>query len=69
MTGVDNLTITLAPVRSVRHVNLNQPSMQMHSMYSNDIESTLECDTYTDTCCIGRHTLILNDYDRPVTVY
>ena len=69
MTGTANLKMTLAPVRSVRHVKLTQSRMQMHSMYSNNIESTLECGTYTDTCYIGRHTLILNDYDRPVTVY
>ena len=24
---------------------------------------------HANTLCIGRHTLILNDYDIPVTVY
>ena len=43
--------------------------MRISSMYYNDIESTFEFDTHADTCCIGRHTLILNDYDKPVTFY
>ena len=41
----------------------------MSSMYYNDIGWTLECDTHADTCCKGRHTLILNDHDIPGTVY
>ena len=66
---MSNLNMTLAPVSSVRHINLDQPSVRMSSMYSNDIESTLERDTHADTFCIGHHALILNDYDGPVTVY
>ena len=69
MTGMANLTMTLACVSSVRHVNLTQLSMRMSYMYYNDIEFTLECDTHADTCCIRRHDLILNDYDRPVIAY
>ena len=37
MDATDNLTITLAPVVSVRHVILTKPRMQIYSMYSNDI--------------------------------
>ena len=63
------MTTTLDTVISVRHVNLRQTRMRMSSMYSNDIELTLYCDTHANTSCIGHPTIILNDYDRPVTVY
>ena len=69
MTGMVNLTMTLAPVIFVRNFNLTQPIVQMSSMYYNDIELTLECDTHADTRCIGNHALIPNNYDRPVTLY
>jgi hypothetical protein len=29
-------------------------------------ETTLELDSHTDTCVLGRDALILLDYDRPV---
>ncbi len=31
-------------------------------------ETTLELDSHADTCVLGRDTLILLDYDRPVIV-
>ena len=36
---------------------------------SNDIDTSLELDSHADTCVIGKYCLILNDYERPVTVY
>ena len=36
---------------------------------SNDIDTSLELDYHADTCVIGEDCLILNDYERPVTVY
>ena len=69
MTGTINLNMTLAPIRSLRHVNLTQPSVQMFSMHSNNIELTLECETHADSWCIGRHIHTLNNYDIPVTLY
>ena len=61
--------MTLAPVRSVRYVNLTRPTLRLSSMTSNVNETSLELDSHADTCCIGSCSLILNDYDRPVTVY
>ena len=69
MTSMANLTMPLTPVRSVIHVNLTQHSIQMSSIYYNNIESTLECDTHANTCFIGHRALILNYYEMPVTVY
>ena len=36
---------------------------------SNSIDKSLELDSHADTCVIGKYCLILNDYERPVTVY
>ena len=41
----------------------------MSSLASNDIDTSLELDSHADTCVIGKYCLILNDYERPVTVY
>ena len=32
-------------------------------------ETSLELDSHADTCVVGRYCLIINDFDRPVTVY
>ena len=61
---------TLAPVRSVRNVTLTQSSIQMlSSLASNDLETSLVLYFHADTCVIGKYSLILNDYERTVTVY
>ena len=60
----------LAPVISVRNVTLTQSRIRMFSyLASNDIDMSLELDPHDDTCVIGKDCLILNDYERPVTVY
>ena len=60
----------LAPVSSVQNVTLTQSRIQMLShLSSNDIDTSLELDYHADTCVIGEDCLILNDYERPVTVY
>ena len=60
----------LAPVISVRNVTLTQSRIRMLSyLASNDIDTSLELDSHADTCVIGKYCLILNDYERPVTVY
>ena len=41
----------------------------LSSLASNDIDTSLELDSHADTCVIGKYCLILNDYERPVTVY
>lgn len=73
MVGAANLTRrTLAAISSVRHVNLTfRPHKRVLSVIdSNNIkESTLESDSHADTCCVGSDCLVINDYDRPVTVY
>ena len=60
----------LAPVSSVQNVTLTQSRIRMLSyLSSNDIDTSLELDSHADTCVIGKDCLILNDYERPVTVY
>ena len=60
----------LAPVSSVRNVTLTQSRIWMlSSLASNNIDESLELDSHDDTCVIGKYYLILNDYERPVTVY
>ena len=60
----------LAPVSSVQNVTLTQSSIRMLSyLASNDLDTSLELDYHADTCVIGKDCLILNDYERPVTVY
>ena len=41
----------------------------LSSLASNDIDTSLELDSHADTYVIGKYCLILNDYERPVTVY
>ena len=41
----------------------------LSSLASNDIDTRLELDSHADTYVIGKYCLILNDYERPVTVY
>ena len=60
----------LSPVSSVQNVTLTQSSIRMlSSLSSNDIDTSLELDSHDDTCVIGKYFLILNYYERPVTVY
>ena len=60
----------LPPASSVQNVTLTQSSIRiLSSLASNDIDTSLELDSYDDTCVIGKYCLILNDYERPVTVY
>ena len=37
-------------------------------MTSNKKETSLELDSHADTCCVGKESLIIYDYDCPVTV-
>ena len=53
-------------VVTVRNVVLN-PRVLSTADRVNDV--TLELDSHADTCCVGKNALIINDYDRPVTVY
>ena len=56
-----NMTIQLDPDqrRTVKHVR-----------YINDLtgDTTVELDSHTDTCVLGRDALIFLDFDRPVVV-
>ena len=31
------------------------------------IDSTMELDSHADTCCLGKHALIIQDFNIPVT--
>ena len=71
MRGVAKAIIwILAPVSSVRNVTLTQSIIRiLSSLASNDIDKSLELDSHTDTCVIGKDCLILSDYEIPLTVY
>ena len=71
MRGAAKVMIrTLAPLSSVQNVTLTQSSIRMlSSLACNDIDTILELDSHADTCVIGKDCLILNYYERTVTVY
>ena len=53
-------------VASVRHVDIRRVGV-LSSNNSN--VTSLELDSHADTCCVGKHALIIQNYDKPVTVY
>ena len=64
------MILILAPVSSVQNVTLTQSSIRMlSSLASNDIDTSLELDSRADICVIGKYCLILNYYERPITMY
>ena len=55
---------------AVRYVDIRQSRVRaVSSMSSNTRETSLELDSHADTCCIGRHAYVFQDFDKPVTVF
>ncbi len=59
---VRTIRLNLDPQRRVSNVNLGLTATDCV------VETTLELDSHADTCVLGRHALIILDYDRPVSV-
>ena len=43
-------------------------TVRVSTLLSHGHESTTELDSHADTCVVGKHALILRDYERPVKV-
>lgn len=39
------------------------------SLLNKSNETSFELDSHADSCCIGKHSYVFRDYDRPVSVY
>ena len=54
----------------VRYVAIRPSRMRVIGAVTfNHKETSLENDSHADTCCVGKHCYVFQDYDRPVTVF
>ena len=67
---VRTLRLNPDPQRRVSYVHLGLTKTDCLGLTETDYiaETTLELDSHADTCVLGRHALIILDYDRPVSV-
>ena len=42
--------------------------MQVNAVLTDDGEQRMDLDSHADTCVIGQHALIVNNFNRPVNV-
>jgi hypothetical protein len=64
------IRLNLDPRRRVSNVNLGLTETDCLGLAETDcvVETTLELDSHARTCVLGRHALIILNYDRPVSV-
>jgi len=55
---------------SIRYVNIRPRDLRLIKsigLKPSD-DTTLELDNHADTCVVGKHSLVIYDYERPVSV-
>jgi hypothetical protein len=64
-----NLTQTIETLRTIR-LNLDRQRIIKDVSYKleSNYETTLELDSHTNTCVLGRDALIILDYQQPISV-
>jgi hypothetical protein len=68
ISGSPNLTQTIETLRTIR-LNLDQHRIVKDVGYKleSNYETTLELDSYANTCVLGHDALIILDYQQPVS--
>ena len=69
--NVENRQRNISVLTSVRRIPnaLAKSGVRLSSIDTNSKETSLELDSHADTCVLGKHCLVISNYDRPVTVY
>ena len=69
----DRLVKNVCPIKvssvNIQHVNIRSRDLRrIKSVDYSSLTTTIEIDNHADTCVVGMNTLIIHDYDQPVSV-